>query len=103
MKRILLLCAMGMSTSLLVRKLEKQAEEEKYECEIDACSAFDVDEFPKEPDLIVLGPQVRHRLDEFRDKYPQKRVIALDTVLYGMMDAKSILAVIRKELDNGKE
>lgn len=103
MKRILLLCAMGMSTSLLVRKLEKQAEEEGYRCEIDACSAFDVDEFPKEPDLIVLGPQVRHRLEEFRDKYPKKKVIALDTVLYGMMDAKSILTIIRNELENKQE
>ncbi|MBS6642873.1 MAG: PTS sugar transporter subunit IIB [Clostridiaceae bacterium] len=103
MKRILLLCAMGMSTSLLVRKLEKQAEEEDYRCEIDACSAFDVDEFPKEPDLIVLGPQVRHRLEEFRDKYPKKKVIALDTVLYGMMDAKSILTIIRNELENKQE
>ena len=103
MKRILLLCAMGMSTSLLVRKLEKQAEEEDYKCEIDACSAFDVDEFPKEPDLIVLGPQVRHRLEEFRDKYPKKKVIALDTVLYGRMDAKSILTIIRNELENKQE
>nr|WP_275950514.1 PTS sugar transporter subunit IIB [Clostridium sp. MCC353] len=98
-----MLCAMGMSTSLLVRKLEKETEVEEFDCEIDACSAFDVDEFPKEPDLIVLGPQVRHRLDEFRDKYPKKKVIALDTVLYGMMDAKRILAIIRKELETKAE
>lgn len=102
MKQILLLCAMGMSTSLLVRKLEKQAAAEGYECEIDACSAFDVDEFQKKPDLIVLGPQVRHRLGEFRDKYPEKKVIALDTVLYGMMDAKSILKIIKKELEQAE-
>lgn len=99
MKQILLLCAMGMSTSLLVRKLEKQAAEEGYDCEIDACSAFDVEEFPKTPDLIVLGPQVKHRLEEFRDQYPSKKVIALDTILYGMMDAENILKVIRKELE----
>lgn len=97
MKKIVLLCAMGMSTSLLVRKLEKQAEKEGFLCEISAYSAFDVDEFPEDTDLIVLGPQVRHRLQEFRDKNPGKAVIALDAVLYGMMDAEKILHLLKEQ------
>ena len=98
MKNIVLLCAMGMSTSLLVKKLEKQAKLEGFDCEISAWSAFDVDTFSDETDLIVLGPQVRHRLTEFQDKNPGKTVIALDTVLYGMMDAEKIMKLLKREL-----
>ena len=36
MRKIVLLCAAGMSTSLLVNKMKKAAEEENYECSIAA-------------------------------------------------------------------
>ena len=39
MKKIVLLCASGMSTSMLVKKMQEAAKAENYECEISAYSA----------------------------------------------------------------
>ncbi|MEF1308445.1 PTS sugar transporter subunit IIB, partial [Vibrio owensii] len=43
MKKILLCCSAGMSTSMLVKKMEQAAEKQGIECKIDALSvnAFD--------------------------------------------------------------
>ena len=39
MKKIVLLCASGMSTSMLVKKMQEAAKAENYDCEIAAYSA----------------------------------------------------------------
>ena len=38
MRNIVLLCNMGMSTSLMVNRMKAAAREEGYECEIKACA-----------------------------------------------------------------
>lgn len=60
MKNILLVCSAGMSTSMLVKKMEAAAQEKGVEAHIwavgDAASAS---ELPK-ADIVLLGPQVRY-------------------------------------------
>lgn len=57
--KILLICSAGMSTSLLVTKMEKAAAEKGVEVEIlaipEAKAAEDVPNY----DVVLLGPQVR--------------------------------------------
>lgn len=56
---ILLCCAGGMSTSLLVTKMEKAATEQGFPCRIQAVSAGSVKRHMDEADVLLLGPQVR--------------------------------------------
>ena len=42
MKKILLVCSAGMSTSLLVSKMKASAENQKIECEINATAEADL-------------------------------------------------------------
>ena len=60
MKRIMLVCAAGMSTSLLVTKMQAAAEAEGLEAEIFAVSATEADERLADTnapvDVLLLGP-----------------------------------------------
>ena len=59
MKTILLVCSAGMSTSLLVTKMEGAAKDAGVECKIFALPFSDAPRVLEEVDCILLGPQVR--------------------------------------------
>ena len=59
MKTILLVCSAGMSTSLLVTKMEAAAKDAGVECKIFALPFSDAPRVLEEVDVILLGPQVR--------------------------------------------
>ncbi len=63
MKRIMLACSAGMSTSLLVTKMEKAAQEQGIEAKIWAISEANIDREVENCDVILLGPQVRFVLN----------------------------------------
>ncbi|EMK6963121.1 PTS sugar transporter subunit IIB, partial [Vibrio cholerae] len=62
MKKILLCCSAGMSTSMLVKKMQQAAESKGIECKIDALSVNAFEEAIQEYDVCLLGPQVRFQL-----------------------------------------
>ena len=98
MRKILLCCAAGMSTSLVVQKMEKVAAEQGYECTIKAIpfqlGAADI----VDADVVLLGPQVRFNLKPLKEKYPDKPAEAMDMMAYGMCDGAKLLAQAKKLL-----
>ncbi|MBQ1472917.1 MAG: PTS sugar transporter subunit IIB, partial [Lachnospiraceae bacterium] len=62
MRNIALMCSQGMSTSMMVQRMQEAAATEGYECTIEAYSVSEVDEVKKVADVILLGPQVRFQL-----------------------------------------
>lgn len=65
---ILLCCAAGMSTSLLVQKMEQAAREKGLEAKIWAVSADEVKHHIDQAQVLLLGPQVRYKLAEMKKK-----------------------------------
>ena len=59
MKQILLVCSAGMSTSLLVTKMEGAAKDAGYDAKIFALPFSDAPRVLEDVDVILLGPQVR--------------------------------------------
>ena len=98
MTKIILLCAAGMSTSALVRKMKDAAKAENYECEISAHSVSDAKNYA-DADMILLGPQVRYRLEEVQGQLPGNKVEVIDMKDYGMMNGKNVLDHVRKVLE----
>ena len=68
MKKILLCCSAGMSTSLLVTKMKKSAEERGIEAEINAVPLELFEENLPHYDLFLLGPQVKFKKTDFQKK-----------------------------------
>ncbi|SEL32811.1 PTS system, cellobiose-specific IIB component [Carnobacterium iners] len=94
-KTIMLVCSAGMSTSLLVSKMEKVAAERGIDSEIFAVSASDADNNieSKNVDVLLLGPQVRFMKAQFEKKLAGKD-IPLEVINmqdYGMMDGAKVL------------
>ncbi|CAM2077446.1 MULTISPECIES: PTS sugar transporter subunit IIB [Clostridia] len=92
MKKILLVCSAGMSTSLLVTKMKNAAKEIGVEVEIEALPVSECSTKIDEVDIVLLGPQVRFQKPVV-EKLANGRipVEVIDMRSYGIMDGKSIL------------
>ena len=96
MKKIILLCASGMSTSMLVKKMQEAAEAASYECEIAAFSASEATTKAADADVVLLGPQIRFSKGKISAQLPGVPVDAIDMRMYGRMDGAGVLAFARK-------
>ncbi|WEV44311.1 PTS sugar transporter subunit IIB [Lactobacillus sp. ESL0684] len=94
-KTIMLCCSAGMSTSLLVTKMQKAAQAQNMDVEIFAAPASEADnKIAQQPiDCILLGPQVRYMEAEFESKLAETDIAlgVIDMQSYGMMDGEKVL------------
>lgn len=97
MKRIILACAAGMSTSMLVTRIEKEAVARGLEYQIYAIPEQNLREelqnYAQDVVVVLLGPQVRFKLEENKkltDSY-QLPIAVIDTVAYGTLNGAKVL------------
>lgn len=65
--KILLVCAGGMSTGLLMKKMEAYWAEQGQELTINAVGLGEYEEVYQNYDIIMVGPQVSYRLNEIKE------------------------------------
>ncbi|MBS4174566.1 PTS sugar transporter subunit IIB [Bacillus sp. FJAT-49736] len=90
---ILLCCSAGMSTSLLVTKMQKAAEVQGVESKIWAVGATEVHNHIDQADVLLLGPQVRYMLKEMK-KVGDAKNIPVDVISpqhYGLCNGEEVL------------
>ena len=94
MKKILLLCAAGMSTSILVNKMKEAANKNGIEVQIEAVSLENFENKINEYDVFLLGPQVRFKKNELQEKANAlgKPLDVINTMDYGLMKGDKVLA-----------
>lgn len=92
MKNILLVCNAGMSTSMLVQKMQTAAKEMGVEVKIEAKSVTEAANEVDNVDVLLLGPQVGYQKAEM-EKLTDGRipVEVIDMRDYGMMNGKKVL------------
>lgn len=93
MKKILLLCSAGMSTSMLVKKMKESAKNRNIEVQIESVSTARFYELLDSYDIFLLGPQVKFQKAEFQTKAKEKNkpLDVIDFKDYGMMNGDKIL------------
>lgn len=91
MVNILLCCSAGMSTSLMVSKMQASAEERGIEATIWAVPEAEAQANAEKADVILLGPQVRFLLDKVKSVAGDTPVEVIDMMAYGMMDGAKVL------------
>lgn len=93
MYNILLVCSAGMSTSLLVTKMQKAAGEQGIEVNIRAIAEADLKNNLENLDVLLLGPQVRYMLSKMKDLMEPKGipVDVINSVDYGTMNGAKVL------------
>lgn len=97
MRKIVLLCAAGMSTSLLVSKMKQAAADEGYDADIAAYAVASAREHT-DADIILLGPQVRFAKKKVQSEVGDIPVQDIDMQAYGTMNGKKVIAQVKKVL-----
>ena len=98
MKKIVLFCAAGMSTSLLVNKMRKAAQEAGLDYDINAYALSEAANEGPAADIILLGPQVMYKLKDTQKQFPDKPVEAIKMQDYGMMRGDNVIKHVREVL-----
>ena len=91
--KIKLFCAAGMSTSMLVTKMQASAKERGIDVEIAAFPEGTIDAETNDCDVALLGPQVRFMLTKAKSICEPKG-IPVDVIPmqdYGMMNGAKVL------------
>lgn len=93
MKKIMLCCSAGMSTSLLVKKMQASALERGIDADIKAFGASEFADQVANYQVVLLGPQVKYMqpdLQQVADQYGVK-VEPINMMDYGMQKGDRVL------------
>lgn len=104
MNKILLCCAAGMSTSMVVQRMEKAAKEKNIEVEINAVGLDEFNEQIGQYDCCLLGPQIKYKLADFKPLADElnKPIAVINIMDYGMMNGDKILTEALAMITNGR-
>lgn len=91
-QKILLACAGGFSTSMLVQKMQEAAKNRALDVEILAVGEGNIEDH-LDSDVLLLGPQIGHREEELSQalSFP---VFVIDSMDYGTMNGEAVLAFV---------
>lgn len=95
MKTIMLVCNAGMSTSILVTKMQEVAKKKDLSVEIFAVPSSAANEKLEtmKIDVLLLGPQVRYLEKEYASQLEntETKVAVIDMLNYGQMKGEAVL------------
>lgn len=91
MKKIVLLCNMGMSTGALMTRMRKHAASIGLECTINAYPVSEAVKVAADADCILIGPQIAYQLKQVQEKLPNVPCETIPMKDYGMMDAPKVI------------
>jgi PTS system cellobiose-specific IIB component len=101
--RVVLVCAAGMSSSLIEEKIRQAAAAAGREMELKAVDAtrmafWDYDR--ERMDIILVAPQVRFKKKSIVEKAEPLGILVqdIDTIAYGMVDGEKIFAQVMEAL-----
>ncbi len=93
--RILLACGAGLSTSILMKKMQKYCESIGEELKIEAVPVNHVEGYQQDYDCVLIGPQVSYRIDDLKKKLtiPVAGIPSLD---YAVGNAENVMKLAHK-------
>ena len=96
MLKVMFVCCAGMSTSLLVEKVNQAAEKAGVAMEVFAMGETEAKKNLSQADILLLGPQVRYLENSFKKSLEgsKTKLGVVDMIAYGRMDGEKVLAQI---------
>lgn len=95
LRKILLCCSSGLTSSLFVMKLNDFCKEHNINYHFKAASIFDKEALNKEYDLLLMAPQVQHYTKGLANIFHQ-RILNIDPNDYGQYNCNNIIAKIQE-------
>jgi len=96
--RIMLACAVGFSSSMLVERMRAHADRAQLDISIEAISEEQISKMINQMDILLLGPQVNHMEEGLKERYKDHsvKISVVDSTDYGLMNGKKVLEGILK-------
>lgn len=94
-QKVLLCCAGGASTGLLMKKMEAYWASHGIDLKIKATSVTTCENCADQFDVILIGPQTRYMLEEIKRK-TKKPAEVIPSVVYGMQKCDEIKVLVDK-------
>lgn len=95
MKSIVLFCVNGMSSSLIVKKIQEAADNTGYDAKVISYGAGQAADVAKmSPDVVLLSPQIRFMKQKISAQMPCP-VGCLDMATFGKMNGEAALKMAR--------
>jgi PTS system cellobiose-specific IIB component len=95
--KIMLVCAGGMSTSILMKKMEKFGVEKGVDLDIKAFAVQDLEENYKSYDVILLGPQISYKFNDIK-KSVTTPVGVIQSYDYAVGNVENIMRLVQSIL-----
>lgn len=103
MKKILLVCNAGISTSILVSKMKRAAMDEGIDVSIEVKSMVGAKEVIREADIVLLAPQIGYEqknLQAISGGIPVEKINVTD---FGLKNGENVLKEAMKVLEKKPE
>lgn len=97
MEEVIVVCEAGITTSLLVKKLNELAEENDLDINIQSKSLEEGLDYIEnhQVDVVLLGPQIHHTADEY-EKITSGKTVKISVEDYNTMNVYSIFEQMRE-------
>lgn len=94
--KIMLVCAGGMSTGILMNKIKAYSKENNLDLTVKAYGVGDYLDNSNLYDVILLGPQISYKYDEIKEE-SKKPVYVIKPMDYALGNVESIVNLIKFE------
>jgi len=96
--KILLVCAGGMSTGILMKKMKEYWKQQGQELQIQAVGLAEYQDVCENYEIVLLGPQISYRLDEVKENtgLPCEAIPSYD---YAVANCPQIMKLANKLLE----
>lgn len=94
--KIMLVCAGGMSTSIVMNQIKKWAEVKGKSIEVKAYGIGEYEAHYKEFQCILLGPQISYKQNEIKAAVKDTPVAVIDSMDYALGNVDNIIKKVQE-------
>lgn len=91
MINITLVCNLGLSTSMVLKRMQESAKKRNLEVNIIAIPENELKKHINNTDLVLLGPQISYKLNTLQNQYENIKVAVINGTDYAMMNGEKVL------------
>lgn len=99
--KILLICANGLSTSILMQKMEKWGKEKNVDLSVKAVPMGGYEDIYQDFDCILVAPQISYKLEEVQNVAVGKPVGPINSMDYGIGNVDNIMKDVNRLIEKG--
>ncbi len=93
--KVLLVCAGGVSTSILMNKMMNYGKENNIELFVEAHAVQEFDEVVDNFDVVLIGPQISYKINELKGR-TSKPVAVIENLDYALGKVENIINLAKK-------